>query len=122
MLKFKKVYSALPTGIEDEFFTACYTGNLDELQVLLLMHNCSVDYKRDMDGRTFLMHSAFHFRISIIEFLIEQGADLNASDNFGWENDIDITKKTYDGETALELAKICKDEKIISLLSNEEIR
>jgi len=84
MLKFKKVYSALPTGIEDEFFTACYTGNLDELQVLLLMHNCSVDYKRDMDGRTFLMHSAFHFRISIIEFLIEQGADLNASDNFGW--------------------------------------
>jgi hypothetical protein len=57
-------------------------GRLDEIRILLQRERVSIDVS-NASGQTPLILAARHGHKEIVEFLLEQGADVNASDNEG---------------------------------------
>ncbi|KAJ8981566.1 hypothetical protein NQ317_009826 [Molorchus minor] len=76
-----KILQDPPTGsadVECQILEAAKSGDLDQVQRLLV--NC-----RDLDGRhsTPLHFASGYNRVSVVEFLLQQGADVHAKDKGG---------------------------------------
>ncbi|XP_059470956.1 ankyrin-3-like isoform X1 [Neocloeon triangulifer] len=65
----------------DALHWACLQGKLEIAKYLLLELNCFGTEKKGELGRTALHHAVQHAHVAVAEFLLSNGADINARDN-----------------------------------------
>lgn len=89
---------------QDEFFSACKEGNIQEIEKFLtpsFFSNVGINKKND-DGKTALLVAIIDNNYSICELLVKKGANINIRDNRNW--------------TALNYASVGEKVKILQLL------
>ena len=55
-----------------------------EVMKLLVSKDAVIDAKETLRGNTSLLYAAYNGFIDLVKFLIQKGADINATDNEGW--------------------------------------
>lgn len=76
----------------DIFFSACVSGDEDELEDLL-DKGANVNTST-IDGVTALHQAVIDNKFEMVRFLVNRGADINAQDNEGW-TPLHVRKFTY---------------------------
>lgn len=87
------------TDEEKTVFDLCKEGSLEKLKIKLDQKNLD---QIDEDGLTLLMWSCDRGHLSIVNFLLEKGADINIQDN--------------EGQTSLHYAVSCEHKDLVELL------
>jgi ankyrin repeat protein len=71
------------TEILSQVFEAAEEGNLEALEFWISQQDFNVN-ESDDEGYTTLMIAVNSGHLSIVEFLLENGADVNMADSTGW--------------------------------------
>jgi hypothetical protein len=72
----------VPSDLQAEFFAACRRGNIEEL-ARLLKKGCDANMLSKYCSRTPLHIATFENQVKVVEFLLSQGADVDARDKYG---------------------------------------
>ncbi|XP_050314777.1 myotrophin [Anthonomus grandis grandis] len=67
--------------MSSEFVWAIKNGDLE--QVKDIIEKQTIDVNQDVDGRPLILYAADYGQKAVIEYLISQGADINAKDKHG---------------------------------------